>query len=320
MLIAGPNLTIDRTIGVDRFDLGHIHRAVQVEARIGGGGANAARVAKLVGGPAKLITVIPEIDAATLSESLGREGISVEWVRCRGQVRVATILREGVGRMSVLNEPGPAVDPREWEAFVRLARSRLRRDHVLLCSGSLPPGAPADGYAYLARQARHAGSPCVVDVAGEALAATIESGEGLVTPNLAEAESLLHGPRAEAVHAEEDPPERAQAAANQLVRAGAPSAVVTAGKAGAAYAEQGPKGRHGWVTAPSVEARSPIGAGDAFASGLGLRLEAGAPLDQAVAFAVAAAAAHVESATGELSRDRVGELARSPAAPEPASA
>jgi sugar/nucleoside kinase (ribokinase family) len=64
-----------------------------------------------------------------------------------------------------------------------------------------------------------------------------------------------------------------------------------------------------------VEARSPIGAGDAFASGLGLRLEAGAPLDRAVAFAVAVAAAHVESPNGELDRDRVAELEASPAAP-----
>ena len=35
-------------------------------------------------------------------------------------------------------------------------------------------------------------------------AATIESGEGIVVPNLAEAEGLLDGPRAEAVRAELD--------------------------------------------------------------------------------------------------------------------
>jgi 1-phosphofructokinase len=311
MLIAGPNLAIDRIVGVERFDPGHIHRAKRVEARVGGGGANAARVAKLLGAPAKLITVIPELDAANLSNSLVGEGLDVEWVSCRGQVRIATILCEEAGRMSVLNEPGPTVDAHEWERFTRLVDSRLRRAQVLLCSGSLPPGAPTDGYAVLARRARHARCPCVVDVAGPALAATIATGEGVVTPNLAEAESLLFGSRTQAVNADDDAAERAQDAANQLLHQGAFRVVVTAGKSGAAYAEQGPRSPRGWIPAPRVTAGSPIGAGDAFACGLGLRLQAGAALDDAVAYAVAVAAAHVESRAGDPGRQRVDELAKS---------
>lgn len=213
--------------------------------------------------------------------------------------------------MSVLNEPGPTVAAHEWEAFLRLAGDRLRAGQILLCSGSLPPGAPGDGYAYLAREARHAGSHCLIDAAGEVLAATLEAGEGIVVPNLAEAEALLDGPRPEAVHPE-DAPERARDAANRLLRRGAHAAIVTAGGAGAAYAEQGRSGRRGWVPAPEVAARNPIGAGDAFAAGLGLRLESGAPLDEAVAFGVAVAAAHVEAPTEQIEPERVGELTGSP--------
>ena len=308
MLIAGPNLSIDRMIGVERFDLGQIHRVDRVEARIGGGGANAARVAKLLGEPATLLTVIPEVDRELLFETFAHEDLDVQWVRCRGQARIATILREELGRLSVLNEPGPAVDAREWEAYLRLTGNWLRRDRALLCSGSLPPGAPVDGYAHLARQARHTGSFCVVDAAGPALLATLESGEGILTPNLAEAEMALYGPRAQAVSAEDDPPERAHDVANQLLRQGAPAVVVTAGKSGAAYARQGPRSERGWVPAPAVETNSPIGAGDAFATGLTLHLAAGASLAHAVAHAAAVAAAHVESPTGRLRRERVAEL------------
>lgn len=213
--------------------------------------------------------------------------------------------------MTVLNEPGPEVSAREWEAFAKLAENRLQPGEVLLCSGSLPPGAPRDGYAKLARQARHAGSRAIIDVAGEALAHAIEEREGLVVPNVAEAEIFLYGPREQAVHAEDDPPERALDAANELLRRGAPRAVVTAGAAGAAYAEQGPTGLRGWVEAPRVKAVNPIGAGDAFTATLGLRIEAGAPLDEAVRFACATAAAHVESAHRVLSRERAEELADS---------
>jgi fructose-1-phosphate kinase PfkB-like protein len=156
VLIAGPNLSIDRTIGVERFDAGHIHRARRVEARVGGGGANAARIALQLDAPARLITIIPAADVRVVVQSLDHERVPHAWVRCRGRIRIATILHEEVGRVSVLSEPGARVDAREWEAFLRLARGRVRDGELLLCSGSLPPGAPADGYAYLARQARRA--------------------------------------------------------------------------------------------------------------------------------------------------------------------
>ena len=311
MLIAGPNLTVDRLIGLDQFDVGNIHRAHDVTTQIGGGGPNAARTAVQLGGKARLITLIPEPDVPTVAAALANDGVKTEWISCPGNLRVATILREERGRMSVLNEPGPSVSPREWNAYAKLVESRLLAGEVLLCSGSLPPGAPASGYARLAAQARHNGSRCIIDVAGPALEAALDAGEGMIVPNLAEAETLIDGPRAQAVHAEGDQPERARDAAEALLRRGAVRAVVTAGSAGAAYAEQGPRGLRGWVDAPRVEAASPIGAGDAFAASLGLRVEAGAPLDEAVRFATAAAAAHVESPNRHLTPERASELSDS---------
>jgi 1-phosphofructokinase family hexose kinase len=313
MLIVGPNLTVDRMIGVNRFDLGHIHRADRVETWIGGGGANAGRAARRLGARAHLMTLLPPANAADVVEALAHFQISVEWVPCRGNLRVATILREEEGRMSILHEPGPTVTPTEWEEFERRVVARINPGEALLCSGSLPPGAPVNGYARLAHEARHAGARCVIDVGGSALASLLEDGVGLITPNLTEAESLLYGERAEPVYAEETS-ERARAAANGLLRAGASRAVVTAGGAGAAYAQQGPDGGSGWVDAPTVDARNPIGAGDTFATGLGLRLESGAPLRGAVAFAAAVAAAHVESANGDFEPARAEELLTSPAA------
>lgn len=300
MLIAGPNLTVDRTIRLDRFDAGHVHRARQVDARIGGGGANASRVAAQLNGSARLVSLIPEADVPSVRDALAGEGIELELVRCRGQLRVGTILQETAGRISLLNEPGPRVELAEWEEFCRLVDRSLRRGEVLLCTGSLPPGTPANGYARMAYRARHHGSRCVIDVAGEALAATLAEGEGVLVPNLAEAESMLDGPRAQVVAPGDDAPERAMAAADALLRSGATTVVVTAGRAGAAFAEQGPSGPSGWVPAPAVAACNPIGAGDAFAGGLALKLEAGAALGEAVEFAAKVAAAHVGAADGSL--------------------
>ena len=89
--------------------------------------------------------------------------------------------------------------------------------------------------------ARGLGALAVVDVGGAQLAAALAAGADVVTPNLAEAEGLLHGRADETVEAG-DPAvvrERALAAARALVQRGARRAVVTAAAAGAAVADGG---------------------------------------------------------------------------------
>ena len=89
------------------------------------------------------------------------------------------------------------------------------------------------------RSRRGWGAQAVVDVGGEQLAAALAAGADVVTPNLAEAEGLLHGRADETVEAG-DPVvvrERALAAARALVERGARRAVVTAAAAGAAVAD-----------------------------------------------------------------------------------
>jgi 1-phosphofructokinase len=304
VLIAGPNPTVDRLIDLDRFAPGHIHRARSVQSEIGGGGVNAAQTIKELGGSAKLITLLPGNDEAGLARTLRAAGISVRWVSCVGQVRVATILREDQGRLSVLTEPGAHLDIRDWEAFQRVVFEELRGHDLLLCTGSVPPGVPCDGYARFARQARHNGSRCVVDAGGDTLGATVEAGEAIVVPNLSEAEGLIHGGRSEQVDPN-DAPDRARAAADELLGSGAHIVVVTAGSAGVAFGTSGPRGRTGWIDAPQVRAANPIGAGDAFAAGLCRRLEEGADIKTAAQFGVAVAAARISSPNGRLDHQQL---------------
>jgi fructose-1-phosphate kinase PfkB-like protein len=138
----------------------------------------------------------------------------------------------------------------------------------------------------------------------------VAAGADVVTPNLAEAEGLLHGRADETVEAG-DPAvvrARAEAAARALVDRGAGRAVVTAAAAGAAMADA-----HGssWLPAPRVAAvRNPIGAGDALVGGLALALERGEAFPAAVAFGVACGAASVETDTaGVAVAERVASLA-----------
>ncbi|MFL5825927.1 MAG: 1-phosphofructokinase family hexose kinase [Thermoleophilaceae bacterium] len=311
MVIAGPNLTIDRTLTIEELRPGEVLRFESAAITPGGKGVNVARVARALGAPALLVGFTPGHTGDAAARLIAREGLELRAVEVEGELRAAIVVLERGGRVTVLNEPGPELRMGDWERYEAAVAESLAEHSVLVCSGSLPPGAPPEAYARLTTLAARAGTSAIVDGAGEVLAAALEAHPDVVTPNLAEAEGLLHGRADESVEAG-DPAEvraRAGAAAVELVRRGARAAVVTAGAAGAAVADGSTVI---WHPAQRVAVHNPIGAGDSFAGGMAAALERGEPLDSAAAFGLASAAASVESETaGVIDPARAAELAAS---------
>jgi 1-phosphofructokinase family hexose kinase len=308
MLIAGPNLTIDRTSTIPELRPGDVLRLADVVVTPGGKGLNVARAARSLGVPARLVAFVPGHTGRASAALIAEEGVDLLAVPAPGEIRSTAVLLEPSGRATVLNEPGPALGDGDWDAYENAVRGGLAGHDVLVCSGSLPPAAPDDAYARLVRIAHEAGRRAIVDANPAALRAALNAGPDVVTPNLAEAEGLLHGRADEAVEASPDARPRALEAAAALVAAGARAAVVTAAAAGAAVAAE--RGML-FVPAPHAQVRNPIGAGDVLTSALAAALERGAGLPEAAREGVAAAAAAVESPTaGELSRRRMQELLR----------
>jgi 1-phosphofructokinase family hexose kinase len=311
VLIACPNLTIDRTLAIDELRPGEVLRFASAAVTPGGKGVNVARVAREMGAASVLVGFVPGRTGAASAAMLADEGLSLRGVAVGGEIRSSAIVLERSGRVTVLNEPGPPLGAGDWERYEAEVDAALAGEGVLACSGSLPVGAPVDGYARLAGLARARGALAIVDVTGPALGAALTAGADVVTPNLAEAEGLLQGRADETVHAGDVGVVRARAldAARALVARGAAHAVVTAAEAGAAAADGGDAW---WVHAPRVAAvRNPIGAGDAFVGGMALALERGEPFASAVAAGIATGAASVETeVAGVVVPARVAELLR----------
>ena len=311
MVIAGPNLTIDRTIALGELRPGEVLRADRVVVSPGGKGVNVARVARELGCPAVLVGFVPGRTGAAAAAMLDDEGLALRAIEVAGELRSAAVILERGGRVTVLNEPGPELRAGDWGRYEAAMADALDSHRVLACSGSLPPGAPEDAYGRLAALARGRGAASVVDVAGAHLGAALAASPDVVTPNLAEAEGLLHGRADETVSAgaADVVRERALAAARELVERGARRAVVTAAEAGAAVA--GPDGE-AWMDAPAVDVvRNPVGAGDALVGGLAIALERGEPFADALAHGMATAAASVETdVAGLVHAARVAALRR----------
>jgi 1-phosphofructokinase family hexose kinase len=303
LLIAGPNLTLDRTSTLPELRPGEVLRLSDVIVTPGGKGLNVARAARALGVPAALVAFLPGHVGRAAAALIAEEGVTLQGVATSGELRSTSVILEPGGRATVLNEPGPRVDAERWVALEAVIDDALADHGVLVCSGSLPPGAPADGYARLSARARDAGLRAVVDAGGALLIAALRAHPDVVTPNLAEAEGVLHGRADEAVEAADDARPRALAAARELVHRGAGAAVVTAAAAGAAVAWNGDPV---WIDAPRAHVRNPIGAGDVLTSGLAAALERGAPVLAAAREGIAAASASVEAAkAGELDRRRM---------------
>lgn len=294
MLIATPNLCFDRTLRLRELRPGGVHRPDPPEVTAGGKGVNVARVLRAHGGTPRIVGLVPDADGSSLRALLAAEGATLVGVAVSGTTRVATILVEDDGRVTVLNEPGPVVDVPTWEAYVRAVTENVTTGGVLVCNGSLPPGAPPDAYGQLTGAAAAGGATVVVDAARDALEGCLSARPDLVAPNLAEAEGVLHGRHdgAEVVHdGAHDVRERAVTAARALLGRGARRAVVTAGAAGAVLALPD---RVVVVEAPPVDVVSPVGAGDSFVGGLVLGLSRGEDWVACVRRGVATASASCE--------------------------
>jgi 1-phosphofructokinase family hexose kinase len=318
VLVITPNLTFDVTVALADLVPGTVSRADSTLTSAGGKGVNVVRAATALGGTdVRLLGFLPQDDGERLADYLAGEQIELIGVPLPGAVRVATIILERSGRVSVINGPGPQVLAEHWTALVDRAAGALTPGEVIVCSGSLPPGAPADGYAQITALGHAHGCPVIVDAAPVPLRAALTQRPDLVSPNLSEAEAMLFGRTDEVVdEVGPDVPVRALTAAHALYEAGAARAVVTAGGSGAAlYTADG----GWWLPAQPVRVVSPIGAGDSFVGGAGLALAAGDPPVDVVRAGMASGSASCETAVaGRLDPLRASAI-RATITPVPAA-
>jgi tagatose 6-phosphate kinase len=271
------NLALDVTYGVDELVVGGSHRVASPLQRAGGKGVNVARVAATLGHQVLALGFVGGLTGEIVAEELFDAGLTALLTPIRGETRRTVAIVNGVdGDATIFNEAGPSVSEDEWRAFHdRMPWARLG---VLACSGSLPPGLPADAYAELAVRARHHDVLSVIDVGGDALVAAAKAG-AVVRSNAAELREALGE-----LSVEEG--------ARQLVSAGATAAVITDGASGmVAASNQGV-----WRALPVERvAGNPTGAGDACTAVVAAAVAGSAEPDWPVVLksAVAASAAAV---------------------------
>ena len=189
--VAG-NPSIDKLFEVDRLAHGDIHRPQHFVALPGGKGIHVAQVATALGSQAIATGILAGHAGRWLHDELAAEGVSARFAWSAGETRSSlSVADHETGRLTEFYESGTPVSAETWRELEEIVAGLLEGASWLALAGSLPPGAPADGYGRLISTARRAGVATALDTRGDALARSIDAHPDLVKINAHEAGQLL---------------------------------------------------------------------------------------------------------------------------------
>lgn len=287
------NPAIDVTTSVERVIPDVKLRCENPRYEPGGGGINVARAIRRLGGDALALFPAGGPAGALLGQLVAGEGVRYRCLPIAGWTRQnVNVAEPATGHQFRFLMPGPHLADAEWQAALDDIDAIEPAPRFLVVSGSLPPGAPVDFYARLARSARRRGVALVLDTSGEALRRGVAEGVYLLKPSLREFEDLIgeHG-------CEEA---RLEALGRRLVDERRCSVLVLSlGARGVLWVSAAEGGR---LVPPTVPVKSSVGAGDSMVAGIVWSLACGRALGDALRFGVAAGAASVMNPGTELFR------------------
>jgi 1-phosphofructokinase family hexose kinase len=302
-LCISVNPAIDKRLRMTHLRVGAINRATQAVPAPGGKAAHVAMALQALQAAPQWIGFAGGANGKELVAGLEELGISVQAIHSEQPTRVNLAILDDSGTVTEILEPGGEPSPPELGQFRKACEETFTRgkaDAMVILSGSLPPGVPAEFYAELIRSARGEGCRVILDTSGNALRAGLAQRPDLVKPNREEAEWLTGGAIREIPSARE--------ALRQILSLGARSAALSLGKDGLLWCP-GENQPVYYARPPAIQARSAVGSGDCTVAGFAQAMGDGLPPEQIVARAAACGAANcLVAAPGQIRLSDVREI------------
>ena len=282
VLTVTVNPAVDVSIDVARMLPDHKLRADSWTREPGGGGVNVARVLQRFGVAVEAFVIVGGATGDELVTMVEADGVSVHRFDIAGPTRESIAVSEtSTGRQYRIAAPGPSLD--EVDELREAIVAAAAEVGLVVLSGSLCPGMPADFYATIIDEL----GPevvTIVDTNGPPLRAVAASSPSIIKPSQRELGALVGWNPATSQDIER--------AALEVLDLGDVGAVVASrGPAGALLVRRGE--RPMWFHPPPVQPVSTVGAGDSMVAGIAASLAAGQSFTDAVRFGVAAGTAAV---------------------------
>ena len=266
----------------------------------GGGGINVSRVLHALGADTLALIMTGGATGHLVEDMLDEATIPWQRLKIAGRTRICLNLHDRESGLEYRFVPeGPEVTTAEWHRALHVLE-RIDADWIV-ASGSLPRGVPVDFYARAAAIAGRRGQHFALDTSGPALRASLGHGVALLKVSQSELEYLVGHPLPDPAMQERE--------IARLVHEGAAGMIaVSLGAEGAALQTADEMVR---LPALQVEARSAVGAGDAFLAGMVWGRMRGLPARECLALGIAAGAAAVGSyGSAQVRADEMERLHR----------
>jgi 1-phosphofructokinase family hexose kinase len=192
ILSVTPNIALDRVVVVQGFHVGWQSRARLGFNQAGGSGVHATAVIQAFGGESRAIGFLGGHSGALWVEVARKAGLNTQTVPINGETRQSyCIIDPQQGAVVESVEAGPACSPADLERLMACLQHNLPGCQMLVVSGSLPPGVPADAYAGMIELAQRHGVKTLADIHSESLKLALPAHPWLIKPNLEEFHQLL---------------------------------------------------------------------------------------------------------------------------------
>ncbi len=188
------NTAVDYVIEVDQLVLGGNLLATHNQQFPSGKGVNVARTIESLNCPVHVLGFVGE-QSIGLFNRLQTQLLLTNFVQVSGQTRTnLTIFDQSSHAETHIRTTGFTVTPAYCKQLHNQIEALLAPDDILILSGSLPPGAPADFYAELIELAHRKSASSILDSSGESFRQGLQARPNLVKPNQIELEEFAGNP------------------------------------------------------------------------------------------------------------------------------
>lgn len=246
----------------------------------GGGGINVSKAIARLGGNSLAVFTTGGASGKLLQDLVEQENIDYQVIKTKSWTRESfTAVDRSTNSQYRFGMPGGEIFGEEAEEI--LQKIELLRPEFLVASGSLPPNIGDNFYEKVAAISRKIGSKLIIDTSGEPLKSAIDEGVYLLKPNVSELAKLVGTETLEMDEVDD-------AAREIISKGGCEIVVVSLGPQGAMLVT---KDFCEHISAPPVQKKSTVGAGDSMVGGMVWALSAGKSLQEMLRWGVACGSA-----------------------------
>lgn len=184
------NPAVDKTYTTGELFVGHVNRMQSVTNIPGGKGINVSKILREFGQEVAATGFLGGYPGKFIEERLEEMGISCHFVTVQGDTRSSMNVIAANGYVTEILEPGPEILAEERVLFLNRYRELVKQCEMVVLSGSMAPGLPADFYAELIHIAQSCGKQTILDASEVVLEEGLKAGPSFIKPNKKELEYI----------------------------------------------------------------------------------------------------------------------------------